>query len=79
MLDILKRLEIGVYLFCRRQAVLYPELKDLLAEQAVSEYRHAAAFATLANSKLHLPPQHLMDKPESLNWNRLTWGDGDWG
>ncbi len=20
-----------------------------------------------------------MDKPESLNWNCLTWGDGDWG
>ncbi|MEH2393693.1 MAG: hypothetical protein V7K21_19200 [Nostoc sp.] len=79
MLDILKRLEVGVYLFCRRQSVLYPELKDLLEEQAVSEYRHAQAFATLANLKLHLPPQHLIDKPESLNWNRLTWSEGDWG
>ncbi|MEH1821527.1 MAG: hypothetical protein V7L31_21010 [Nostoc sp.] len=79
MLDILKRLEIGVYLFCRRQSISYPELKDLLEEQAISEYNHAQAFATLGNSKIHLPVQHLMNKEESLDWNRLTWGDGDWG
>ncbi|WP_179066693.1 hypothetical protein [Nostoc sp.] len=79
MLDILKRLEIGVYLFCRRQSALYPGLKDLLESLAVSEYNHAQAFATLGNSKIHLPAQHLMNKEESLGWNRLTWGDGDWG
>ena len=79
MLDILKRLEVGVYLFCRRQSVLYPQIRDLLDKQAVSEYRHAQAFASLGNSKMHLPPQHLMNKPESLNWNRLTWSERDWG
>ncbi len=79
MLDILKRLEIGVYLFCRRQSILYPELKDLLERQAVSEYNHAQTFATLGGSKLQCFAQELLDKEESLSWNRLTWCDGDWG
>lgn len=79
--SLLKRLEAGVYLFCRRQWLLYLQLpiSEVLKNQAISEFNHAQALALLSNSKLEISAKYLINRPDADTWNRLEWDNRDWG
>ncbi|MBD2771184.1 hypothetical protein [Iningainema tapete] len=79
-LSLLKKLEVGVFFFCWRQALQAQAegnstLNLILKEQAESEYHHAQAFCTLTGSKLELSADKLFNR-ESKNaqiWSTVNW------
>ena len=80
-INLLKKLEIGVALFCWKQSrQALQENKSLLAStllsQAKSEYQHADAFCHLEGGTLTLKFEDLLDREftkKSDTWTQIDW------
>ena len=76
-ITLLKRLEIGVFLFCWRTAIQAEvedksELAKILREQAESEYHHAQTFCTFTDNKFKWSVTKLFNNPDrSLSWGQV--------
>jgi hypothetical protein len=78
-IQLLKRLEIGVFFFCWRQSLLAEseekhELAAILKKQAESEYHHAMTLASLSGDRLNLRVEDLFtleDKGADL-WGTVS-------
>jgi hypothetical protein len=78
-LNILKRLELGVFFFCWRQSILAEEecrfnLAKILQKQCKDEYSHAMFFAECEGKPLNHTATQWLNKPrwkEAHTWSYL--------
>lgn len=78
-INLLKKLELGVFFFCWRQS-LQAESEGLpiaqyLKQQAQSEYGHAQYFCNLEGVKLKLSASDLFDREnkKAYSWSVINW------
>jgi len=80
-INLLKKLELGVAIFCWKQArqALFEDrqlIAKRLLEQAKSEYQHADAFCHLEGGRLTIKFDDLLDREfteKSSVWTQITW------
>jgi hypothetical protein len=78
MFSILRKLEMGVFFFCYKQALkAESENKDFekyLKEQAESEYSHCYYFSTLEGVGLSMNSEELFNRGKKTNdWRKVDW------
>ncbi len=84
-LRLLKRLEMGVFFFCWRQAIAArsegrTDLSEVLKQQAESEYHHAQTFCSISGNKLILRVHELFKREissNSANWSKVKWDNSE--
>lgn len=83
-LVLLKRLELGVFFFCWREAIAAIESGDtklggILYAQAESEFHHAQSFAALTGGKLEISANGLFDREykEAFKWSQVEWDSSE--
>ncbi|AUB37531.1 Ferritin-like superfamily [Nostoc flagelliforme CCNUN1] len=85
-LNLLKKLEVGVFFFCWRShreaknlPAYYGNLEAKLKDQALSEYSHAQVFCQLTGSKLNMSGAGLMSREEkaAFNWGCVNWDSSE--
>ncbi|QSJ14115.1 hypothetical protein JYQ62_19405 [Nostoc sp. UHCC 0702] len=76
-LDLLKKLETGVFYFCWRASNRAKsqnlDLADTLMKQAISEYGHAQTLGIITKNKLHISIPDIVARSDSINWGKLKW------
>jgi hypothetical protein len=78
-INLLKKLELGVFFFCWRQSLLAESeglpIAFYLKQQAMGEYGHAQYFCNLEGVKLKLSASDLFDreKKKAYSWGRVDW------
>jgi hypothetical protein len=82
MSSLLKKLEMGVFFFCWRQAVLAEDegqpFAIYLRQQAESEHSHAHFFSHLEGGNLKLDTDDFFNRePRALSWATVNWDENE--